>query len=148
MKHLSVLFLFLLALTGLLSEELDVEGIKLRAEAGNDQSQLVLASMFDQGVGVEQSFGNAFYWAASSAVQGNTLAQMIMGQMYFTGQGMKLDKVAGLAWVMLAFQYGNEYAEVIGDQFVEHMTEEEAEQSLKKLQELMAKLKEKVGEDE
>ena len=51
MKRLSIFFLFLLALTELLSEELDVEGIKSRAEAGNDQSQLVLASMFDQGVG-------------------------------------------------------------------------------------------------
>ena len=53
MKRLSIFFLFLLALTGLLSEELDVEGIKPRAEAGNDQSHVVLASMYDQGAGVE-----------------------------------------------------------------------------------------------
>ena len=84
MKRLSIFFLFLLALTELLSEELDVEGIKSRAEAGNDQSQVVLASMYDQSVGVEQSFENAFYWAARSAVQGNTLAQIMVGQMYFT----------------------------------------------------------------
>ena len=72
MKRLSIFFLFLLALTELLSEELDGEGIKSRAEAGNDQSQVVLAR---------------------SAFQGNTLAQMIVGKMYFTGQGVKHDKV-------------------------------------------------------
>ena len=60
MQHLSIFVLFLLTLTELLSEELDVEGVKSRAEAGNDQSLVVLASMYDQGVGVEQSFEKVY----------------------------------------------------------------------------------------
>ncbi len=129
-------------------EGLDVEGIKERAEAGNDEPQLVLASMYDYGAGVEQSFEDAFYWASKSAVQGNTLAQIMVGQMYFTGQGVKPNKVNGLAWVMLAFQSGAKYANVVGRELMIRMTEEEVEQSLTKLKELTAKLKKKVSEDE
>jgi hypothetical protein len=117
MKGISIFLLFLLALSVLLSEELKFEGVKSRADAGNDQSQVALATMYDQGVGVEQSFENAFYWASKSAVQGNTLAQIMVRQMHFTGQGVKLNKVDGLAWVMLAFQSGAEYADVVGSQF-------------------------------
>ena len=69
MKRLSIFFLFLIILTGLLAERLDVEGVKERAEAGNDESQMVLAAMYDQGIGVEQSFEDAFYWTSKSAFQ-------------------------------------------------------------------------------
>ena len=69
MKRLSIFFLFLIILTGLLAERLDVEGVKERAEAGNDESQIVLAAMYDQGVGVEQNFEDAFYWTSKSAFQ-------------------------------------------------------------------------------
>ena len=148
MKRLSIFFLFLITLNGLLAEGLDVEGVKERAEAGNDESQIVLAAMYDQGIGVEQSFEDAFYWASKSAVQSNTVAQVMVGQMYFTGQGVKLNKVNGLAWVMLAFQSGSELADIVGNELIELMTEEEVEQSLTKLEELTAKLKEKVSEDE
>ena len=70
--------------------------------------------MYDQGVGVEQSYEKAFFWAFKSAVQGNTKAQIMVGQMHFTGQGVKQNQVVGLAWVMLAFDAGSEYANFAG----------------------------------
>ena len=70
MKRLSIFFLFLITLTGLLAEGLDVEGVKERAEAGNDESQIQLAAMYDQGIGVEDSLTDALKWYMISYLNG------------------------------------------------------------------------------
>ena len=60
----------------------------LSANQNNGVSQSCLGTMYDQGLGVEQSFVQAFHWYEKGAVeQHNDVAQYNLGSLYEDGQG-------------------------------------------------------------
>ena len=60
----------------------------LSANQNNGVSQSCLGTMYDKGLGVEQSFTKAFHWYEKGAVeQHNEAAQYNLGSLYEDGQG-------------------------------------------------------------
>ena len=68
------------------------------AEHGNSRAQSNLGTMFEMGIGVEQSYKRAVKWYAQAAKQGDEYGQYNLGRMYEAGWGVPrdYDKAIGL----------------------------------------------------
>ncbi len=71
----------------------------LSESSGSDPSAAtVLGLMYDEGLGVSQSYEEAVKWYRIAAEQGNTYAQCNLGQMYESGHGVELSYVEAVEW--------------------------------------------------
>ncbi len=61
-------------------------------------AQLNLGTMYDNGRGVAQDYGDAVKWYRRAAEQGNALAQFNLGVMYANGQGVAQDYAEAVKW--------------------------------------------------
>lgn len=62
-----------------------VRAVQLAAEQGASQSQLVLAVMYTEGVGVPADYARAFHWFSEAARQGNPEAKYAMSSYFSLG---------------------------------------------------------------
>lgn len=76
------------------------------AEQGSPGAQLMLAIMYDNGLGVPQDDKAAVHWYALSAKQGLADAQGNLGLMYVKGRGMPQDYKAAVRWFTLSAKQG------------------------------------------
>jgi len=97
MKKLLGIFLIIFITISFFSES-DVESWKKLAEQGDAKAQYNLGVMYDQGIGVEQNYKQAFYWFKKSAEQGEANAQYNLGVMYGQGQGVLQDYKQAFYW--------------------------------------------------
>ncbi len=82
------------------------------AEQGHAEAQLVLASMYDIGLGVPQDYPEAAKWYRLAAEQGNAKAQSKLGALYDIGLGVAQDHKEAAKWWRLAAEKGDAFAQL------------------------------------
>ena len=81
------------------SAQISIDGLKLRAEAGDRTATRQLAEAYYLGRdGAEQNFGEAARWYLKLAQQGDVRAQTTLGLMYARGYGVAKDPAAAHRW--------------------------------------------------
>jgi len=78
-----------------------------RAERGDVESQLALATAYANGHGVEKDLEQAKLWFELASMQGNSTAQYELGQLFYMGQGVRKDYFNAREWWMESAQAGN-----------------------------------------
>ena len=92
------------------SEVVDLEGIRAKAESGDAQAQMKLGSIYARGQGVKQSYAEAAKWYRKAADQGHARAQTALGELYEAGQGVPCDEAEAARW----YRRGAEQGDVVG----------------------------------
>lgn len=87
-------------------ERREFEAVKARAEKGDGEAQISLASHYVNGMGVAQDPVKAAKWLRKAADQGVARAQCLLGLAYMNGQGVKMDKAEGARWLRRAADQG------------------------------------------
>jgi len=64
---------------------------KMLAERGDKDAQFLLATMFRDGEGTEQSYEKAFEWFSKAAQSGDAASQVELGKMYLRGMGVEAN---------------------------------------------------------
>lgn len=77
------------------------------AEKGDARSQVVLAGLYERGVGVTASAVEALKWYKAAALQGNLEAQFKVGQIYGRGEGVAVDRNEATRWYLKAAEGGH-----------------------------------------
>ncbi len=77
-----------------------------RAEAGDDQAQLLLGLMHDNGLGTPKDPVRAYGWYRKAAESGNPRAQFNIAEMLSAGQGVAPDRDEALRWYARAADNG------------------------------------------
>lgn len=80
--------------------------LKPLAEAGDPESQKILAIMYDYGHGVKADPKKALEWFKRSAEQGQPAVQYQVGTKYFRGSGVEQDHAEAAMWWELAANGG------------------------------------------
>ena len=86
-------------------EILDPETLKsteVAAENGDLLSQVLLASIYNVGGGVQKDSTKAAYWYLRAAKQGDDGSQFSVGEMYEKGEGVMQDFVEAYKWFNIA----------------------------------------------
>ena len=79
--------------------QLNIEDLKVRAEAGDKTATRQLGDAYYAGRGgVEQNFSEAMRWYTKLAQQGDVRAQTTLGLMYSRGYGVAKDPQAAQRW--------------------------------------------------
>jgi uncharacterized protein len=100
---LSCLFaLSLIADPGTKDDRLIFAQNKLKADAGDANSQIYIGIAYGMGMGVPQDDVESTKWFLKAALQGNEMAIGLMGNTYETGKGVPIDKVEALKWYIKA----------------------------------------------
>lgn len=86
-----------------------LELFEVLASEGDDQAQLLIGLMYDNGLGTTMDPGMAFLWYRRAAVQGNARAQFNVAEMLAGGQGVERDRIKAAEWYHRAAENG--YAE-------------------------------------
>ena len=87
------------------------EKVKLQALNGNPNSQVLLASYLEGGIGVEKDEVEAVKWYRKAADQGYHPAQFTLGVNYAAGVGVAKDVIQAISWYRKAADQGNEFAQ-------------------------------------
>ena len=80
--------------------------IKAKADKGDPEAQLSLASRYATGDGVSKDPAKAVKWLRKAAEQGSAHAQCLLGLKYANGDGVKPDKVEGARWLKRSAEQG------------------------------------------
>lgn len=81
--------------------------LEAEAGAGDLPSQLALAQILRDGLGVPADAERAFHWAKSAAEQGSAPAQLALGVMFELGKGTTADAAAAADWYRKAAEQGS-----------------------------------------
>jgi len=81
--------------------------IKLKAVAGDSESQYEMGRLFTRGKDVNQNFREALKWHTKAAQQGHSKAQITLGTMHYWGRGVPQDPERAAQWLRLAGEKGN-----------------------------------------
>ena len=84
------------------AERKQFEAIKAKADKGDSEAQLSLASSYATGNGVTKDLAKAVKWLRKAAEQGSARAQCLLGLKYANGDGVKPDKVEAARWLRRA----------------------------------------------
>ncbi len=86
---------------------IEPEVVKQSAESGDKQAQLMLGTMYEDGVGgLPSDFRDAAYWYEQAARQGYTKAQYNLGLLYEDGRGVDQDYAKAAYWYEKAAKAG------------------------------------------
>jgi hypothetical protein len=91
-----------LAATGKTAPPQTLRELRVRAAAGDADSQLNMGGVFFKGVQVEQDLTEAAKWFHLAAQQGQVQAQFNLGMMYAIGQGVEQNHSEAVKWYRLA----------------------------------------------
>ncbi|MCQ2071023.1 MAG: sel1 repeat family protein [archaeon] len=80
--------------------------IYLRALEGDPEGMFILASMYHDGAGLEQSDSKAFEWCLKAAEKGHVNAQNNVATMYVCGNGVKKSATEAFRWFKAAAENG------------------------------------------
>lgn len=86
---------------------IEPEVVKQSAEAGNQSAQLMLGTMYEDGLGgLTSDLRKAAYWYEKAARQGYPKAQYNLGLLYEDGRGVKQDYQQAAYWYSKAAEAG------------------------------------------
>ncbi len=88
------------------AERKEFEAVKARAERGDGEAQISLASHYANGTGVARDPAKSVKWLRKAADQGLARAQCLLGLSYANGEGVKPDKTEGARWLRRAADQG------------------------------------------
>jgi len=88
------------------AERKQFEAIKARADKGDGEAQLSVASHYANGIGVARDPVKATKYLRKAAERGLARAQCLLGLAYANGEGVKPDKVEGARWLHRAADQG------------------------------------------
>ena len=71
------------------------------AEAGDDEAQFYIASLYSAGVGVQRSDEEAFRWFNRAASKGNSHAMLIVAGLYAIGRGVEKNNIEAYKWAYI-----------------------------------------------
>ena len=78
--------------------------------AGDPESQVALAGLYEAGLGVPRDDREAADWYRKAAIQGHRIARINLGEAYARGHGVKRDLVRAWYWLGLAAADGSAWA--------------------------------------
>ncbi len=84
----------------------EIKVLQLSAEKGNAKAQYNLASAYENGTGVQQSYPTAIKWYIKSAELGYDEAMFRLGYLYDNGIGVKKDNKIAIKWYTKAAELG------------------------------------------
>ena len=87
--------------------DLAFKQFKPLAEAGDNEAQSHLGSLYYAGKGVEQSIDDAFGWYKKAADQGNVDAQYSIGNMFLLGESVEQNNEKAAKWYERASEQGH-----------------------------------------
>ena len=87
--------------------DLAFKQFKPLAEAGDNEAQSHLGSLYYAGKGVEQSIDDAFSWYKKAADQGNVDAQYSIGNMFLLGESVEQNNEKAAKWYERASEQGH-----------------------------------------
>lgn len=87
--------------------EIDIAGIKQKAEAGNLHYQFILGEAYCIGYGVPKDLKKALEWIEKAARQGDAAAQFRLGVFYETGKDTVKDPQKAAEWYEKAAKQGH-----------------------------------------
>ena len=112
---------------------------RFSAEQGNADAQNNLATMYEEGDGIEKDFNKAVKWYERAAQQGNFDAPNNLGTMHLKGIGIIRDYVTAYMWFHLGEMKGDRAAKS-NRKFVEkRMSPEQIAEAKKLVREWMEK---------
>jgi TPR repeat protein len=82
------------------------EAVQAKAEKGDAEAQLQLASFYTDGIGVARDLTKAAKWHRKAADQGLARAQLEVGLDYAAGTGVKSDYTESSRWLQKAAEQG------------------------------------------
>ncbi len=88
------------------AERREFAAVKAKADAGDVEAQLSLASYYARGIGVAQDPKKAAKVLRQAAEQGSAAAQCRLGLNYLNGEGVKPNQVEGARWLRRAADQG------------------------------------------
>ena len=89
------------------TEVIDLEGTRAKAERGDAEAQQQLGSIYAKGQGVAPSYTEAAKWYRQAADQGCAEAQTALGELYEAGQGVPCDDAKAAQWYRRAAEQGH-----------------------------------------
>ncbi len=87
---------------------LALEESKIMAKYGDASAQCALGIIYYKGIGVEQSYAEAFKWFSLAAEQGYALAQYNLSVLYWNGDGVEPSKSMSEYWLARAVEQGHD----------------------------------------
>jgi TPR repeat protein len=84
------------------TERKEFEAVKAKADKGDGEAQINLASLYASGTGVTKDPIKAAKWLRKAADQGLPRAQCLLGLSYANGDGVKPDKTESARWLRRA----------------------------------------------
>jgi hypothetical protein len=88
------------------AEHKQFEAIKAKADKGDAEAQLSVASHYANGAGVARDPAKASKYIRKAAEQGLARAQCLLGLNYASGDGVKIDKREAARWLRRAAEQG------------------------------------------
>jgi len=85
--------------------------IRLKAEAGEVESQRMLAHCYLEGAGVAQDVNEASAWYKKAAATGDAAAAAQLGVLYDKGRGVTVDYAEAIKWYKAAAEKGSSQAQ-------------------------------------
>jgi uncharacterized protein len=84
-----------------------IEIVRAQAEEGDTRAQILLATMYHAGRGIQQDYRLAAKWYKLAAEQGDLSAQKGIADMYFKGLGVPQNFATAFKWYELAAAQGD-----------------------------------------
>lgn len=81
------------------------------AELGYKDAQVLLATCYIQGTGVNKSVTQAVFWFKKAAEQEDVRAQVLLGELYYEGNGVARDYKMATYWFKKAAEQGDGYSQ-------------------------------------
>lgn len=88
------------------AERREFAAVKAKADRGDVEAQLILASFYARGIGVAKDLKKAAKVLRQAAEQGAASAQCRLGLSYLNGDGVKPDQVEAVRWFRRAADQG------------------------------------------
>ena len=89
-----------------------IRGIRVHAEQGDANAQVLLGFMYADGKGVPENDAEAVKWFRKAAEQGDAGGQHNLGSMYADGEGVLENDADAMKWVRKAAEQGYVSAQV------------------------------------
>jgi len=80
----------------------------LQAKKGNKRAQYIIASLYEDGLGIKKDLNKAFEWYLKSAKNGHIKSQRNIGSAYLVGTTVKKDENKSFIWFKRAAENGEE----------------------------------------
>lgn len=93
--------------------KVDINGLLIKAEQGDAEAQVCLATCYATGNGVHQYYEEAVRWYRKAAEQGNAKAQNYLGVCYAMGNGVPQDYGEAVKWWCKVMEQGYEEVQYV-----------------------------------